>query len=220
MIASASIAAADDIPAPAIDEKKLLALVQQGFDQHQTCLTLPAELYIRPRPRAIENYFEIEKRSARAPLVPSLSPFIEAGLLELTEHPDEQRGKRFLFVKITKLGQSALSKTCRNPDTSYGRRSQTFGFRVLDIVVGDFTSLSEPREISCVWHIHGRGEAKATNIASWYNHEKMGQHLNRTVMTDPASATIEWRRSFHGFGAGWKLGSYDFVHSNLVCVKL
>ncbi|TRD12300.1 hypothetical protein FGU71_10790 [Erythrobacter insulae] len=35
-----------------------------------------------------------------------------------------------------------------------------------------------------------------------------------------ANATIEWSRSFHSLGSGWTLGSYDSIHSSLICKRL
>ncbi|WP_284124486.1 hypothetical protein [Parerythrobacter aestuarii] len=204
---------------PALDQGQLAAALQQTFDQSETCVTFPAGVSFRPRGRMVEDFIQVRRRGEHGDPEMLLQPLVDAGLIGIAEHPEQKRARNELFVRFTPLGLSAFSRSCRNPNRRYGAFPITIGFRALDIEVEGIASLSEPARIGCVWHTYGNARAKVVDIAPWYDHEALGKYLNRRIDPSANNGQFEQRVSFHSLGGvSWRLGGFDYVHSNLVCL--
>ena len=219
MVASACASTAKKQPAEySVDTAELRNALQRHYDQFETCVMFPRELSVRGRhPNRVTDHVQLAPNRKGVDKQASVQPLIEAGLVEIAKHPDERRGRYEIFLKFTEQGISSFSKACLNDGEFHGRPPHSIGFRAFDIEVDEINTYSKNDD--CLPFAAANYYARAVNLASWYDHEKLGNLLNRSwINPSVKNGNFESRAPFYRFNGVWNYGFFDYAHSNLVCL--
>jgi hypothetical protein len=203
---------------PIADEASLLLPIKSYLSNSQTCAMLPADLWGMQPERPKKRVRKHRLKAMLADPKRSPEPFIDAGLIKKNDPPAGDSNP-YVYFEYTAFGLTQISEKCRGRIGTHGGYGTTIGFPAFDLEVGKITSTKPPYESGCVWHTFATVEMKVENVASWYDADLFQPFINRKI--DPRSnyGRITREMTFHGFGDYWRVGGFDYPHSNLVCLR-
>lgn len=203
---------------PNVDNAVLLSTLQKHFDDFQTCAILPSQFRNLLPDRPFRISIERVKRINENP-IKSHQPFINAGLIRVVEPPKDQ-AEQYIYYELTELGKSSFSRSCRGWNEVHGENFKTRGFPVFDIRIDKILSSRPPSATCYVLSTDTKYQFRLENLSPWYNPQVFKPYVNRELSPQQEGVPFVWDTQLHRFVGDWKVGAFDFIHSNITCPTL